>query len=185
MEKKTLKPEPEITLPSSAPIKPSDIFLEVIGVHNIHGKWTGMPHEAFKRLANSSKGDAGEEFLKRYLTLLGFDVEKDSRLGDWDLKIEGKTFEVKTATEDITGSFQFNHIRYDSKYNFLICLGVTPTNLVFDMWTKADVATNIAGNLVSMGKNQNSSFKLTKKVSLLKDIDELKYELNKILGTAI
>jgi hypothetical protein len=60
-------------------------------------------------------------------------------------------------------------------------LGITPSNLVFDVWPKGEVATGLAGNLVSMGKNQNSSFKLTKKVSALKDIHELKEVLSKII----
>src|ERR1017187_7833013 len=140
---------------------PKDIFLQVVSGKIIDKKWTDQPHQAFKNLPNSSKGDAGEEFIKIYVTQLGFTAIKDKRLGDFDLLIQNKKFEIKLASEDISGSFQFNHIRYDSKYDYLLCLGVTPDNLVFDIWTKADVATGKAGNLVSMGKNQNSSFKLT------------------------
>ncbi len=160
--------------------EPLKIFLEVIINKKIDKKWASQPHEAFKNLPNSSKGDAGEEFIKKYAESLGFTVGRTNRLGDWDLEISGKKFEIKLASEDITGSFQFNHIRYDSKYDYLLCLGVTPNNLVFDVWPKGDVATGLAGNLVSMGKNQNASFKLTKKVSLLKDIHKLKEILKKI-----
>lgn len=168
--------EPKKPHPAAAPLQPLDpkeLFLEVIGGKLIHAKQGGQPHEAFKNLPNSSKGDAGEEFLRRYITGLGFTVVKDKRLGDFDLLIENAKFEVKLASEDISGSLQFNHIRYDSKYDYLLCLGVTPDNLVFDIWDKGSVTTGKAGNLVSMGKNQNSSFKLTKKVSHLKDISEL------------
>ncbi len=161
---------------------PLKIFHDVAIGKIIDKKWTGQPHEAFKHLANSSKGDAGEEFIKIYTEALGFKVEnRVSRLGDWDVKINGKTFEVKCATEDIAGSFQFNHIRYDSKYDYLLCLGITPNNLVFDIWPKGEVATGLAGNLVSMGKNQNASFKLTKKISALKDIHKLEKILLKII----
>jgi len=162
-------------------IDPSQIFLEVIGAKFIDPKWSGKPHQAFKNLPNSSKGDAGEEFIKRYVSALGFTVEKTERLGDWDLKIENKKFEVKLASEDISGSLQFNHIRYDSKYDYLLCLGVTPDNLVFGIWKKGEVAEGVAGSLVSMGKNQNSSFKLTKKVSSLENINKLKDKLLTIL----
>jgi len=163
---------------------PLKIFRDVAIGKFIDKKWTDQPHEAFKHLANSSKGDAAEEFIKIYTQALGFKIEnRVSRLGDWDVKIEGKTFEVKCATEDISGSFQFNHIRYDSKYDFLLCLGVTPKNLVFGIWGKGDVATGKAGTLVSMGKNQNSSFKLTKKVSSLRSIEGLKKEILKILNS--
>ncbi len=105
------------------------LFLEVVGRKGIHEKWNGKPHQAFKNLPNSSKGDAGEEFIQKYLNGLGFKTDKKGRNGDWDLEIENKKFEIKLASEDITGSFQFNHIRYDSKYDFLICIGVTPDDL--------------------------------------------------------
>lgn len=161
---------------------PLKIFRDVAVGKFIDKKWTDQPHEAFKHLANSSKGDAAEEFIKQYTEALGFKIEnRVSRLGDWDVKISGKTFEVKCATEDISGSLQFNHIRYDSKYDFLLCLGVTPSNLVFGIWGKGDVATGKAGTLVSMGKNQNSSFKLTKRISELSDIHKLQDELTLIL----
>lgn len=160
---------------------PKQLFLEVISSKAIDAKWIGKPHETFKSLPNSSKGDAGEEFIRRYAMELGFTAEKIKRLGDWDLVIQGKKFEIKLATEDVSGSFQFNHIRYDSKYHYLLCLGITPDNLRFGVWTKADVATGNAGNLVSMGKNQNSSFKLTKKASNLQDIEELQKVLRDLL----
>jgi hypothetical protein len=160
---------------------PKQIFLEVIKTKLIDAKWAGQPHETFKNLPNSSKGDAGEEFIRRYAKELGFTVEKLKRLGDWDLKIQGKKFEVKLATEDTSGNLQFNHIRYDSKYDYLLCLGVTPNHLFFGIWNKGEVATGVAGNLVSMGKNQNSSFKLTKKASNLYDIEKLQKILSDIL----
>jgi len=163
---------------------PRQIFLDVIAKKIVHQKWSGSSHEAFKNLANSSKGDAGEEFFEEYAKSLGFDVESHpSRLGDWDVKIGGSTYEVKLATEDISGSFQFNHIRYDSKYDFLICIGVTPDNLEFGIWTKGEVAEGNAGTLVSMGKNQNSSFKLTKKSGSLEKISCLEKELKRVIKT--
>jgi len=163
-------------------LNPLKLFREVIDEKKIDKKWASKPHEAFKNLPNSSKGDAGEEFIKRYCKSLGFKVDKISRIGDWDLEIKGKKFEIKLASEDTTGSFQFNHIRYDSKYHYLLCLGVTPNNLIFDIWSKADVATGEAGSLVSMGKNQNSSFKLTKKLKELKPINEFKKTLTELLA---
>lgn len=162
-------------------IDPKQLFLTVVSSKVIDAKWHGKPHEVFKSLPNSSKGDAGEEFIQQYVTALGFSVNKITRLGDWDLTIQGKKFEIKLATEDVAGSFQFNHIRYDSRYDYLFCLGVTPENLLFGIWTKADIVTGIAGNLVSMGKNQNASFKLTKKTASLHEIAELQNILQELL----
>ena len=156
-------------------VDPNLIFLAVVKEFGIDMKWSGQPFEKFKQLPNTNKGDAGERFIKLYGEDLGLTVEKPaSRLGDIDLKINGKDFEVKLATEDVSGSFQFNHIRLDYKYDFLLCVGVAPDAILFDMWTKAHVATAKAGNLVSMGRGQNSSFKLTKKREDLRNINEFK-----------
>ncbi|MCY4614390.1 MAG: hypothetical protein OXB94_12335 [Nitrospira sp.] len=57
---------------------------------------------------------------------------------------------MKTASEDKGGSFQFNHIRLDRKYDYLLCLGISPTNIFFNAWTKGAVAENKAGTLVRM-----------------------------------
>ena len=62
-------------------LNPFQIFLNVIKEKKIDKKWYKQPHEAFKNLPNSSKGDAGEEFIKRYVKILGFNVEKIDRLG--------------------------------------------------------------------------------------------------------
>ena len=162
---------------------PNEIFLEVIGKKLIHSKWAGKPHEAFKNLANTSKGDAGQEFITKYVIALGFTANDHGRTGDWDVEIEGKKFEIKLASEDISGSFQFNHIRYDSKYDYILCLGVAPAELFFGVWDKGQLAKGEAGQLVSMGKNQNSSFKLTKKHSKLEPIERLGEVLNNLLQT--
>jgi|GEM_PF-5544318 len=67
--------------------------------------FSGKPHQIFKSLPNSNKGDVGEEFIRRYAEELGFTVVKTQRLGDWDLTIQGKKFEIKLATEDVSGAF--------------------------------------------------------------------------------
>lgn len=163
-------------------VDPLKLFNEVAISKFIDKKWTGQVNEAFKHLANTSKGDAAEEFIKVYALALGFEAEKNlRRLGDWDVKINDKKFEVKCATEDIAGSFQFNHIRYDYHYDFLLCLGVTPVNLLFRIWSKGDVATDKAGTMVSMGRGQNSSFKLTKKKSDLFDIGQFQDKLDPLI----
>jgi len=123
-----------------------------------------------------------EEFVVEYCQELGFKVEdKKTRLGDYDKIINGKKFEIKMATEDLTGNFQFNHIRYDYKYDFVLCLGVSPDSILFEIYTKSDIIIGKAGNLVSMGRGQNSSFKLTKPKNTLRPISEFKDKLKSCL----
>jgi hypothetical protein len=97
----------------------------------------------------------------------------------WDIKIDDIEFELKTATEDVGGNFQFNHIRYHRPYQALLCLGVSPANLYFRVWSKADVATGKAGKLVSMEKGANASYKLTKMPIQLHEINKFKSEIEK------
>jgi len=162
---------------------PLNLLVMLAKKKSIHNKWIDQPLYPIKILANSSKGDLAEEFVMEYCKELGFKVEFGaSRLGDYDLDMEGKKFEVKMATEDLTGHFQFNHIRYDYKYDFILCIGLTPDSILFEIYTKADVATGKAGSLVSMGRGQNSSFKLTKPKNTLKPISELNESLKSIFN---
>lgn len=160
---------------------PLNLLVEIAKKKHIHNKWTDKPLYIIKILDNSCKGDLAEEFILEYCKKLGFSVEYGkSRLGDFDLLIEDKKFEVKMATEDQTGNFQFNHIRYDYKYHYLLCVGVCPDKILFQIYTKGEVATGEAGNLVSMGRGQNSSFKLTKPKRTLRPIEELNDTLKNI-----
>jgi hypothetical protein len=53
-----------------------------------------------------------------------------------------------------------------------MCLGVSPDNLYFGLWTKGEIATGKAGKMVSMEKSANASYKLTKKPLQLHPIAE-------------
>lgn len=86
---------------------------------------------------------------------------------------------MKTATEDTSKHFQFNHIRYHRKYHAVLCLGVSPADLYFGIWSKAEVVTGKAGNMVSMEKSANASYKLTKATADLHKISSFKSEIKK------
>jgi len=156
---------------------PLALLIKIAKEKHVDKKWTDKPLYLIKILANSSKGDLAEAFVTQYSNVLGFHAEKKNRLGDFDVKINDKKFEVKMATEDLTGNFQFNHIRYDYRYDWVLCLGITPDSILFEIYSKGDVATGKAGNLVSMGRGQNSSFKLTKPKNSLRPISEFKEKL--------
>lgn len=160
-----------------------EILLNIAKNKAIHAKWKDQPLELIKALPNSSKGDLGEAFIAEYSSELGFTVaERHGRLGDFDVDINGHTFEVKMATEDVSGCFQFNHIRYDYAYDWLLCLGISPADIWFDIFSKADVATGNAGSMVTMGRGQNSSFKLTKRKTSLQPISKFKGRILALTG---
>ncbi len=155
------------------------IFKDVLLQSNNHSKWNSGDYKDIKLLANTKVGDVGEGFIVKVCEELGIAYEfplnkkgEHSRTSPWDIKINGITFELKTATEDIHGNFQFNHIRYHRKYEAVLCLGVSPDSLQFNLWSKADITTGKAGNLVSTEKGANASYKLTKNKNVLLDISE-------------
>lgn len=150
------------------------LFLEVIREHTPKTKWTEATLSPFRQVANTNRGDIGEDFLSRYLRRAGVSVVRSAtRTERWDLEIEGRRFEVKTASEDVSGAFQFNHIRLDRAYEYLLCLGVRPEEIRFGVWRKGEVSEGAAGTLVRMAEGQSTTHKLTKSVAALKPIEEL------------
>ena len=152
-----------------------DLMLAVIRDNSPASIWTGAPLEAFRRVENTNRGDIGEEFLTRYLVSHGgFSVRKsDLRAERQDMQIESRSFEIKTASLGANRTFQFNHIRLDRDYLYLLCLGVCPDGLVFNVWRKGALAEGQAGRLVRMAEGQSITFKLTKRLADLRPIETL------------
>lgn len=166
----------------------NSILKTVISKYRDADKWNNAEFEQMKRLSNSKVGDVGQDFIEEICRYFDFICEfpqntkgNRARQSPWDIKINGINFELKTATEDINGSFQFNHIRYHRPYQALICLGISPNMIFFEIWSKADIATGVAGTLVSMEKGANASYKLTKKPTSLQPISEFKDNLSKFI----
>ena len=153
------------------------ILAEVLERHDDHSKWDGSRFERIKRISSSRVGDVGQEFIEILCQEHGIECEfpmnrqgRRARQNPWDMRILGVTFEVKTATEDVGGSYQFNHIRHHRDYQALLCLGISPEDVRFGAWRKGSVAEGTAGHLVSMERGGSASFKLTKRPSDLYDI---------------
>ncbi len=121
-------------------------------------------------LGNTNRGEIGEEFIRRYLRQHGIRAGNGGRTSKTDLRIFDERFEVKTASLGANGTFQFNHVRLDRQYSYLLCLGICPDRLVYNMWRKGAVAENRAGTLVRMAEGQAVTNKLTKKLADMADI---------------
>lgn len=164
----------------------SDIMLNILNKHQDDNKWDGSLYEKIKRISNTKVGTIGQDFIENLCGMFQIecifpeDLKNHKRLNQspWDIQIEGIKFELKTATEDTNGNFQFNHIRYHRIYDGLICLGISPNSIFYGIWSKAEVATNDCGNLVSMEKNANASYKLTKQPRNLKPISNFIQDIN-------
>ena len=163
-------------------VDPHRILTRVLISHQDNPGWIGQPFERIKRISNTKVGDVGQEFIERYLTVLDCNYAlPDSRQSPWDIRIMGKTFEIKTASEDVSGAFQFNHIRYHREYDALLCIGISPADIHAGVWSKADVATGAAGTLVTMEKGANASYKLTKRPDQLFPVTDLRQRLDRLM----
>lgn len=162
----------------------SSLMLTTLDSHGDSNKWNNSLYGKIKRISNTKVGSVGQDFLEKICVLFniphGFPTDKNgNRLSQspWDIEILGVKFELKTASEDVSGCFQFNHIRYHRPYDAVICLGIAPNDIYYRIWTKAEIATGQAGNLVSMERSGNASYKLTKRPTDLYNIIEFKDEI--------
>ena len=103
----------------------------------------------------------------------GLEISNGKRTSITDVKIGGHPFEIKTASLGANGTFQFNHVRLDRNYEYLLCLGICPQEIVYNMWRKGDVAEGKAGKLVRMAEGQAVTWKLTKQLSTMIPIEDL------------
>ena len=159
-----------------------DLLVEIIKEHAPEDIWQGSPLIGYRSLGNTNKGEIGEEFIRRFLRSADIQVSNGSRTSQTDLRIGDRRFEVKTASQGAKGTFQFNHVRLDRQYDYLLCLGICPHELRFNMWRKGDVAEGKAGSLVRMAEGQAVTYKITKKLGDLLPIEGLPQWLRDRLG---
>lgn len=153
-------------------------------------KWIGAKYEGIKIVSNTAVGKVGQTFVESLCAVIGlpFTVPEDGngrRLNQspWDIKILGKEFELKTATEDVSKCFQFNHIRYHRPYDAAIFIGIAPNQILFDCHSKADLVTGKAGRLVSMEKGANASYKFTRRPAMLHPIANFEAMVGALVAT--
>lgn len=164
-------------------LDPVELMKQIISKYQNAQKWVNAPLGDVKALSNTHIGDVGQDFVKEWCKQNEMKW-KDSggRQSAWDAEIQGATFEVKTATEDVGGNFQFNHIRHHRPYQALLCIGVAPDTVVFDAWRKGDVAEGKAGHLVTMDRGSSATFKLTKRKDHLRPMSEFKAHIDALVS---
>ena len=152
---------------------PVELLVEIIKEHAPEDIWQGSPLIGYRSLGNTNRGAIGEEFVKRYLSAFGIIVTTGRRTDLTDMVISGAQFEVKTVSLGANQTFQFNHVRIDRSYAYLLCIGICPNSIVFEMWTKAEVRNGEAGSLVMMAQDQDVTYKITKRLDDMRPISEL------------
>ena len=154
-------------------MNPVDLMAQLIRENAPPDIWVNSPLEAYRRLGMTNRGEIGEQFIERYLNHFGIEVRNGNRADETDRRIGTMLLEIKTAGLGANGTFQFNHVRLDRNYHHLICLGVCPNQLVFNMWPEDVVRANGAGRLVAMAQGQLVTYKLTKRLDDMRPIADL------------
>ena len=155
--------------------KAVELMREIIHQNIPHNIWVGSPLTEWSRLGATNKGEAGEQFIRRYLTAKGIYVGNGTRVSPYDMTIGNARdkVEVKTAGLGANGGFQFNHVRLDKDYRWLILLGVCPDDVLFDYYEKTQVLDGSAGSLVNMAEGQEVTAKIAKPQDTLRPIAQL------------
>lgn len=152
---------------------PIELMQTVIRENVPQDIWTDSPLVEYRRLGNTNRGEVGEQFIRRYLASSGIDTGNGNRASATDMTLGTRRVEVKTASLGNNRTFQFNHIRLDKQYDFLLCLGICPQRIVFNVWRKGAIAEGEAGHLVRMAEGQGITHKLTKRVDDMLPIEHL------------
>ena len=164
--------------------EPLDLMVEVIREHAPKDIWQGSPLIGYRMLGNTNRGDIGEEFIRRYLKHHDIDAGNGGRTTETDVRVGNLRFEVKTASLGANRTFQFNHVRLDRPYDFLLCLRLCPDHIVFNMWRLGALAERRAGALVRMAEGQAVTYKLTKRLADMVAIEELPDWIRRVLEEA-
>lgn len=164
-------------------MNPVDLLVELIKEHSPRDIWQGSPLIGYRLLGNTNRGEIGEQFILRFLNHFGIRVTNGSRTDETDKRIGTMLLEIKTASLGASGTFQFNHVRLDRDYHHLICLGICPDHLVFNMWPKDIVRSSQAGTLVAMAQDQRVTYKLTKRLDEMRNIDDLVEQVRQAVAT--
>lgn len=126
----------------------------------------------WKYASKTKQGDSGESLVRTTLEyvlseIYGNKVQcsvVNKGKGEFDVEVyipsEDKTitFEVKTATEDVNGSHQFNGLKKDVNYDFAFLLGVAPEDFFFKIESRQYLCDNMTTN---MSKDVEGSYKYT------------------------
>ena len=107
-----------LRLVGAARVTAVELLKSIIQEHAPEDIWRDSPLIGYRMLGNTP--EIGEEFIRRYLAQHGIDTGNGNRASPTDLRSEQFVSRLK-ASLGATGTFQFNHVRLDRMYDYLLC----------------------------------------------------------------
>ncbi len=142
-----------------------------------------------KRLPIDKRGSFGERFFAMclqqiYHRRIKFEYA-DGDQGDWDLKVNERKFEIKTASLDVNHRFQNEGLKKDGDYAAIFFLGVSPDDLYIKFWAKKNIDWEKLHDrgTAKTGRGFKCDFKLNEmeKITSLADVKKAFDQLTKDL----
>lgn len=164
--------------------KAENFLLDLINKARIRtsgDKWhRGGKFESIKPLPSSDKGEIIECFAIHLAQEAGYDAcQHLMKRGDYDIVIADKRVEVKCATEDVHGKFQFNGISHTKEYDFLLVVGVSPDSVGFNIYTKKETTKKATVPMAKTArKTAGTTYKFTHTLGQLYSIARFKEVLD-------
>ena len=142
-----------------------------------------------KQMPTSDKGAVAEE----YILLLAQEKldplahKNPAPRDDYDVIILGKKVEVRLATEDVSGNFQFNGTIFNRHEEFFFLLGLDMHgDILFNIHPAESIKSGDLGNVCPMNKQhgQIGSQKFTRKKKQMYDISQFAEIMRTVLTAA-
>ena len=127
--KSTTQSKPEITFENT----PLNLFKKIIDdeykKQELHNNWTGSNYDIINLLKNEHSGKTGEKMVSQLCIHNNIDSKYDedinSKDGTYDIMIQNKKVEIKTARVGLSGSFQHENLRNGGS-DYYLFIDVTP-----------------------------------------------------------
>ncbi|GAA6238869.1 MAG: hypothetical protein SPLM_09860 [Spiroplasma phoeniceum] len=84
-------------------------------------------------------GQVGETFIKNIFNNNGYNVDLKSIHDEYDIMIDDKKIEIKTAKVGYNNAFQFNGINPKYNYDLIICIGIELNSIKYRLFKSEQI----------------------------------------------